>query len=181
MLPLYFITAINSYFNGIWKDTNYQFFKYSGYSLVDYVNNQKPSGVLDVGCGYNRLKSLIPNLIGIDPYNDAADVKVSIEDYSTTHVTFPPYDIALCLGSINFGDEKTIDNQISKLHLLWSKEAIFRVNPGIPHKGVEGIEWYKWSHNKIFSVAKQYNYNVKDLKMEYTEQNDLRYFFIYTK
>jgi len=72
---------MESYFNGIWKDTNYQFLKYSGYNLVDYINSKKPSSVLDVGCGYNRLKSLIPNLIGIDPFNDAADIKTSLEEY----------------------------------------------------------------------------------------------------
>ena len=167
---------MNSYFNGIWKDTNYQFFKYSGYSLVDYVNNQKPSSVLDVGCGYNRFKGKIKNLIGIDPYNESADIKVSIENYNTV-----PYDIALCLGSINFGDEKTIDNQIDKLHTLWRSEAIFRVNPGIPHKGVDGIEWYKWTPEKIYSIAEQYKYGIECLQMEYTKEKDLRYFFIYTK
>jgi len=176
MHHLFFTTAMNSYFNGIWKDTNYKFLKYSGYNLVDYVNSKKPSSVLDVGCGYNRLKSLIPNLLGIDPYNDAADIKVSLEEYRSV-----PFDMALCLGSINFGDEKTIDNQIDKLHTLWRREAIFRVNPGIPHKGVEGIVWYPWTQEKIFSIAEKYNYTLKDLKMEYTEQNDLRYFFIYTK
>ena len=67
---------MDSYFNGIWKDTNYQFLKYSGYSLVDYVNNQRPDSVLDVGCGYNRLKGKIHHLIGIDPYNDCADMKI---------------------------------------------------------------------------------------------------------
>jgi len=64
---------------------------------------------------------------------------------------------------------------------LWRREAIFRVNPGIPHKGVEGIVWYPWTQEKIFSIAEKYNYTLKDLKMEYTEQNDLRYFFIYTR
>ena len=112
---------MQSYFNGIWKDTNYQYHEHSGYSLVDYVNSKNPSSVLDVGCGYNKLKSMIPNLIGIDPYNDAADIKVSIEEYKSV-----PFDMALCLGSINFGDEKTIDNQIDKLHTLWRREAIFR-------------------------------------------------------
>ena len=177
MLLLYFTTAMNSYFNGIWKDTNYQYLEHSGYSLVDYINNQKPSSVLDVGCGYNKLKSLIPNLIGIDPYNDAADIKVSIEEYKSA-----PYDIALCLGSINFGDEKTIDNQIDKLHTLWRSKAIFRVNPGIPHAGWDDfIEWYQWTPEKIYSIAEQYKYGVECLKMEYTKEKDLRYFFIYTK
>ena len=119
MLLLYFTTAMNSYFNGIWKDTNYQYLEHSGYSLVDYVNSKNPSSVLDVGCGYNKLKSKIKNLIGIDPFNDAADIKVSIEDYNSA-----PYDMALCLGSINFGDEKTIDKQIDKLHTLWRLSLI---------------------------------------------------------
>ena len=167
---------MESYFNGIWKDTSMSVYKHSGYTLVDYVNNQKPSSVLDIGCGYNRFKGKIKNLIGIDPYNDAADIKVSLEDYKG-----PISEIALCLGSINFGDEETIDHQIDVLHRLWRKEAIFRVNPGIPHRGVEDIEWFGWSQKKIYSVAREYNYVVKDLKMEYTEQNDLRYFFIYTK
>ena len=167
---------MESYFNGIWKDTSLERYEYSGYSLVDYINNQKPSSVLDVGCGYNRFKGKIKNLIGIDPYNDAADIKVSIEDYNTV-----PYDMALCLGSINFGDEDTIDKQIDKLHTLWRREVIFRVNPGIPHKGVEGIEWYPWTQKKIYDIAKKYNYIVKDMKMEYTDKNELRYFFIYTK
>ena len=168
---------MESYFNGIWKDTNYQYLEHSGYSLVDYVNNQKPSSVLDVGCGYNRLKGKIKNLVGIDPFNDAADIKVSIEDYRSA-----PYDIALCLGSINFGDEKTIDNQIEKLHTLWRSKAIFRVNPGIPHVGWDDfIEWYQWTPDKIYAIAEQYKYGVECLKMEYTKEKDLRYFFIYTK
>ena len=168
---------MESYFNGIWKDTNYQYLEHSGYSLVDYVNSKKPSSVLDVGCGYNRLKSLIPNLIGIDPFNDAADIKTSLEEYKSV-----PYDMALCLGSINFGDEKTIDNQIDKLHTLWRREAIFRVNPGIPHAGWDDfIEWYQWTPEKIYSIAERYKYGVECLKMEYTKEKDLRYFFIYTK
>ena len=177
MHHLFFTIAMNSYFNGIWKDTNYQYLEHSGYSLVDYVNNKKPSSVLDVGCGYNRLKSLIPNLIGIDPFNDAADIKTSLEEYKSV-----PYDIALCLGSINFGDEETIDKQIDKLHTLWRREAIFRVNPGIPHAGWDDfIEWYQWTPEKIKGIAKRYNYNLECLKMEYTKENALRYFFIYTK
>ena len=168
---------MESYFNGIWKDTNYEYLEHSGYSLVDYVNSKKPSSVLDVGCGYNKLKGKINNLIGIDPFNDAADIKVSIEDYSTV-----PFDIALCLGSINFGDEKTIDKQIDKLHTLWRREAIFRVNPGIPHAGWDDfIEWYQWTPEKIYAISEKYNYNVECLKMEYTKENNLRYFFIYTK
>ena len=145
--------------------------------MVDYVNDQTPSSVIDIGCGYNRFKGKIKNLIGIDPYNDAADIKVSLEDYKG-----PTSEIALCLGSINFGDEETIDHQIDVLHRLWRKEAIFRVNPGIPHVGWDDfIEWYQWTPDKIYAIAEQYKYEVECLKMEYTKEKDLRYFFIYNK
>ena len=153
-------------------------YKHSGYALVDYVNNQKPSSVLDIGCGYNRFKNKINNLIGIDPYNDCADIKVSIEDYNTV-----PFEIVMCLGSINFGDEKTIDKQIGKIHTMFRREAIFRVNPGIPHDWNDygDIVWYPWTLDKIHSIATQYNYSIKKLMSEYTVQGHRRLFFIYTK
>ena len=146
--------------------------------MVDYVNDQKPSSVIDVGCGYNRFKGKINRLVGIDPYNPAADVKSSIEDYRGV-----AFDIALCLGSINFGD---VDYQLERLHVLWRKEAIFRVNPGIPHDwadvaDIQDIQWYPWTKDKIKSVADQYNYTLKCLEEEYTIQGHLRYFFIYAK
>ncbi len=93
---------MESYFDGNnpwgWKDTSLDLYKWSGYRLVDEINSQKPRSVLDVGCGYNRFKGKINNLIGIDPYNDLADIKVSLEDYKAG-----PVDIGLWLGSINFG------------------------------------------------------------------------------
>ena len=169
---------LSEYFSGIWQDQNFECLQYSGYQLVNYVNDQTPSSVIDIGCGYNRFKGKIKNLIGIDPYNDAADIKVSLEDYKG-----PTSEIALCLGSINFGDEETIDHQIDVLHKLWRKEAIFRVNPGIPHYWADygDIEWYEWTPEKIYSIAERYKYGVECLKMEYTKEKDLRYFFIYTK
>ena len=169
---------MESYFNGIWKDTSIECYEHSGYTLVDYINNQKPSSVLDIGCGYNRFKGKINNLVGIDPYNDAADIKVSIEDYNTV-----PYDIVMCLGSINFGDEKTIDNQLEKIHTVFRREAIFRVNPGIPHDWADygDITWYPWSVDKINNIASRFNYTIKCLETEQVKQGHKRLFFIYTK
>ncbi len=166
---------LETYFSGVWQDQNFKCLKYSGYQLVDYVNAQKPSSVLDVGCGYNRFKGKIKNLVGIDPYNDAADIKVSVENYISA-----PFEIALCLGSINFGD---VDHQLEKLHTLWRKEAIFRVNPGIPHAWADygDVEWYPWSLDKIYDIAERYDYEIKQMEKEYTVQGDLRYFFIFAK
>ena len=75
---------MESYFSGIWKDQNFESLEYSGYQLVDYVNDQKPNSVLDVGCGYNKFKGKIHKLIGVDPYNNSADIKLPLEELSTT-------------------------------------------------------------------------------------------------
>ena len=168
---------LSEYFSGIWQDQNFECLQYSGYQLVNYVNDQTPSSVIDIGCGYNRFKGKIKNLIGIDPYNDAADIKVSLEDYKG-----PTSEIALCLGSINFGDEETIDHQIDVLHRLWRKEAIFRVNPGIPHDWSDtDITWFPWTEKKINNIASRFNYTIKCLETEQVKQGHKRLFFIYTK
>ena len=168
---------MESYFSGKWSDSSFDSYKWSGYRLVDEVNSQKPHSVLDVGCGFNRLKGKINNLVGIDPYNDYADIKVSLEDYNGG-----PVDIALCLGSINFGDDYTINKQIDILDNIWHKKAYFRVNPGIEHtwhdkSDWDGIVWYDWTRSKIDSIVANYKYHLGRFEEEYTTQGHLRYYF----
>ena len=170
---------MESYFSGVWKDQNFKNLKYSGYQLVDYVNNQKPRSVLDIGCGYNRFKNKIHNLIGLDPYNKAADIQLPLEKICTS----TKYDMILALGSINFGDESVIDDQIDIIDKIFDREAIFRVNPGIPHDWADygDIVWYPWTLDKIHSIATKYDYWIKKLHAEYTVQGHMRYFFVYSR
>ena len=174
---------MDSYFGGIWKDDYVGQLKYSGDAVVDYVKQLSPSSVLDVGCGYNRLRDRIPGLVGIDPYNKEAHLHMSLEEYY--QYEFPPADVVLCLGSINFGDEKNIDRQIDMLDKLFLKDIIFRVNPGIAHDwandDIGGITWYDWTTDKINKIAEEYHYNLTLLKEEHTSQGHLRYFFHYAK
>ena len=173
---------MESYFNGKWQDQNFANLTYSGYQLVDYVNSLEPRSVLDIGCGYNRFKNKIHKLIGVDPYNKAADIPLPLEKICTTM----KYDVVLALGSINFGDESVIDNQMKIIDKIFDREAIFRVNPGIPHDwadvaDIQGIHWYPWTKDKIYAIADHYKYNVKRFEEEHVSQGHLRYFFIYTK
>ena len=170
---------MESYFSGKWSDSSLDGYTYSGWALVDKVNSMNPDKVLDVGCGFNRFKNKINNLIGIDPYNDAADVKISLEQYDG-----PTVDVALCLGSINFGDEETIDHQIDILDCIWRKKCFFRVNPGIEHSWSNdwgGIKWYTWTERKVYSLAKNYKYKVDRFEVENTAQGHPRYYFEFSK
>ena len=97
---------LNNYFSTTWK-SNLDQYQYSGWAIADKIQSNEL--VLDVGCGFNEFKTSILNLTGIDPANDLADVKLSIEEYSPPH----KFDVALCLGSINFGNKLTIMNQIA--------------------------------------------------------------------
>ena len=74
--------CLHKYFSKYWQN-DMKKWKYSGVALIDEVNSLKPRAVLDVGCGYNEFKGKIDNVIGIDPYNECADLKVRTIDYKT--------------------------------------------------------------------------------------------------
>jgi len=122
----------------------------TGEQLRKRLEEMETATILDVCCGDNEfIKLLGERVTGIDPYNVNADIAASIE-------TFKPgkqYDVVLCLGSINFGDETTIFNQVAKVS-SWVAPGgllIWRCNPGITHdnKHAQWIDFYNWSHEKL--------------------------------
>jgi SAM-dependent methyltransferase len=129
--------CLHKYFSKYWQN-DMKKWKYSGVALIDEVNNLKPRAVLDVGCGYNEFKGKINNLIGIDPYNDRADLQVSTLNYKTDQ----KFDVILCLGSVNFGNRDKIIAEVGRcVNLLANGGTMFfRVNPGIQHDKTEA----KW-------------------------------------
>ncbi len=165
---------MHKYFSEIWQP-RLKKFKYSGLKLIDDVNNLKPRAVLDVGCGYNEFKGKIENLIGIDPYNKHADIQVGILEYTTTE----KFDVMLCLGSINFGDDVKIEKETKKCAELLAPggKMFFRVNPGIQHDNKESqyIEFYPWNVYNITELAKKLNLAVLDLRHDW---NDRIYFVL---
>jgi hypothetical protein len=74
---------------------------HSGINLIEDVNALEPDLVIDVGCGHNRFKGHIKNLIGFDPQPfPMIDLQSDIEG-----INFRPEcaDVLLILGSIQFG------------------------------------------------------------------------------
>jgi len=167
---------MHKFFSEIWQP-RIKKFKYSGLKLVDEINNLKPRAVLDVGCGYNEFKDKIDNLIGIDPYNQHADIQVKIEDYNTDK----KFDVLISLGSINFGSKQKIELQIAKMYdlLFPGGKIFFRVNPGIKHAYELGewIDFFPWNVLYITELAKKYNFSVLDLRHDAFE----RIYFVYSK
>jgi len=118
--------VLDEYFRNHWQGEMSKY-KYSGPALIDEVNKLKPRKVLDIGCGYHEFKGKINNLVGIDPYNSAADLEVSLLDYHPTE----KYDVVLALGSINFGSTDKIFAELEHAVSLCNPGAVmfFRANP----------------------------------------------------
>lgn len=152
-------TLLNNYFANHWhrKNGNLNQFDKTGLSLVDKIKSG--DRVLDVGCGKNPFKGLIPNLVGIDPAFDEADVKCTIEEFSTHEL----FDVALCLGSINFGTSERIEQQIAKVVKLLKPQATiyWRCNPGQQdHNNEEckSIDFYPWSVEEHVRLADMFGF-----------------------
>ena len=80
---------------------------------LELINSLNPNLVLDLGCGDNRYKSLVKNLIGIDiAYDPNADI---VGDFTTLDFEDNSVDAIIAYGSINFGDEELIIKQLQKL------------------------------------------------------------------
>ena len=153
------------YFSNNWKP-NYDQFKYSGWALLDKIKEHET--ILDVGCGYNLFKPHWGDrLYGIDPAIDKADEIVGIIEFETDQ----QWDVALALGSLNFGTIEDVEPQVEKTVSLVKPggRIYWRQNPGIgdhPWKGVEEIEFFPWSIELNYEWAKKYGCEVNECKWD---------------
>jgi hypothetical protein len=168
--------VLNVYFSQIWQAETKKY-KYSGLSIIDEVNAMNPEAVIDIGCGYNEFRGKINNLIGIDPYNKRADVKDTILTYKTD----VKYDVAIALGSINFGSsDKIIAEMTAAVNLVKpGGKLYFRVNPGVQHTALESrwINFYDWSPVFISSIAQTLNCDVEMIRQDTGD----RFYFVLAK
>ena len=146
--------VLRKYFSEVWQPKTKKY-KYSGLSIVDEINELSPRSVVDLGCGYNEFSGKINNLVGVDAFNAKADITSTITDYNPQE----KHDIAICLGSINFG---SADNVFFELAHVVSNVVnpggliFFRGNPGKMHEAAEArwIDFFEWTPEFIVSSAR---------------------------
>lgn len=168
--------VLANYFGKVWYAETKKY-KYSGLAIIDEVNALNPEHVIDVGCGYNEFRGKIQNLVGIDPYNDKADIITRVEEYEPD----VEYDVAICLGSINFGSSDKIYAELRKVVSMVKPggKIYFRVNPGQQHTAPEAkwITFYPWTPEFIMNSAASLNCEVNVLRMDVGN----RYYFVLDK
>jgi len=156
--------TLNKYFGDVWQ-VDYDKFNLTGFELLRLIDPD--AKVLDVGCGFNLFKPHLNNLWGIDPANDKADELVTIEDFEPKEL----YDIALCLGSLNFGNRDTVFGQTAKVVECLKPGGViyWRQNPGLsdhPWKEVEEIKFYPWTFRDNLDMAQLLGCEVERLQWD---------------
>lgn len=156
---------LNEYFGRHWQPST-DAFTYSGYKVIA-AKIQPHELVLDVGCGRNPFKRLLPHVTGVDPAFQEADHNCTIEQF------IPPqlYDVALCLGSINFGNDHVINCQVAKvIDCLRPQARIYwRLNPGrADHANslCTQIDFYPWTHQRLRDLAAQHGFEQSNEQVE---------------
>ena len=162
---------LNNYYNTQWnRDPCSNPFK-SGTLLLTKISDS--DSVIDVGCGRNPFKGKIKNLIGIDPAFDQADVKCTIDQFNTDK----KFDVALCLGSINHGNDEDVERHIAKV-ISWLKpqaRIYWRCNPGAAdHDNQDRSRMllqrslYGWTFEDHDRLSKKFNFELRDCSWEYS-------------
>jgi SAM-dependent methyltransferase len=138
--------------------------KYSGLALVNKINATE--SVVDIGCGNNIFKQFIPNLTGVDPMYESADYQTDLQSF----VTDKKFDVAFCLGSINYGTVDNITQQIQKvIDLLTPGGRIYwriKLGPHAPGDINSAANKYPWTLADIYRFAEQFGFRVAELQEE---------------
>ncbi len=162
------IEFLTDYFTNTWpssRTAGLDNYYWTGFKLIDEIKENER--VLDVGCGVNPFKRHIPNLVGIDITDIGADEVCPIEEYELIDMYEEKYDVAFCLGSINFGDMALIDIQIEKIvNCLKDKSRIYwRCNPGHRDHGndrVGEVPFFNWSLDDHVFFSNKYGYTITE-------------------
>ena len=150
-------SELNNYFSTTWS-CNLDQYKYSGWNLIKEIKFNEH--VLDVGCGPNPFKGKIKDLVGIDPAFHQADYRTTIENFTTDK----KFDVAFCLGSINFGKEEIILQQIKSVVSLLKVQAriYWRCNPGLrDHENNEcqEIDFFPWTFQHHLDYSGRFDFS----------------------
>lgn len=166
---------IHRFFAEIWKPRTGEY-DYTGWALAEEISQTDPLAVLDVGCGYHPFKGRIPNLVGIDPYNNCADYEVDILDYRVRPGT---YDVIIALGSINFNSRADVEQRFAHcVNLLKSGGKFYlRANPGVTHKAGPYVDIFPWTFEVVNEFAERYHLQLDTFKRDANQ----RLYFVYTR
>jgi ubiquinone/menaquinone biosynthesis C-methylase UbiE len=132
---------------------------YSGYALLDKISPNE--SVIDIGCGSNLFKPHLPNLVGVDPATDAADYKIPFLQFNTDQ----KFDVALCLGSVQFGQLDDIKEHLHKINSLLKPTG--RIYWRCNERSFVPKWFFKWTFELHQDLSTEFGYDLKDCKWDH--------------
>jgi hypothetical protein len=109
---------------------------------IDKLYDNRPSTVVDVGCGENLWKKWFPNIIGFDPtpsqHSQYDFIDYFDSEFSSGHTAW--YDCGMALNSVHFVDWADIPQQLDLAMNIVKDRFLFTYNfQVIPNKPSEDV------------------------------------------
>ena len=148
---------------------------HSGKELADEIADTNPSLVLDLGCGTNVFKKIIPNLIGID-IADVGDVDI-IGDINSLPTMFQGQcaDWILCFGPLNYGDDDWVNSICSVMKYLLKPKGTIVCHTAPIESRVRRFSEIDWTDETINRFGMIHNFKSTQQVTGYSDislQND---------
>jgi len=119
--------------------------------------------VVHVGCANNPFKGMIANLVGVDPVNSAADQVMTMEQFAYSFKS-QKFDVAFCLGSINYGTDADIQRQIATvIDVLKKRDSRIYWRCFAGGTDQAGNPYYPWTFDKHVEFAELFNFSVVEM------------------
>ena len=161
------------YFKYHWKQTE------EDQHIIDCMKNAFL--ILDVGCGFNQYKKYAKKpqyFKGIDIANEDADEVVDIIDFKTDKI----FDLIICYGSINFYDEKWVEDRLEKVVNLLDEtpgsRICMKVNPGNPHADGTMLEFFPWTMDYARHISSKYGLVIENFRTKGSTGGRFKFYFV---
>jgi len=162
------INGVKTHFNrSPYTKDRFETHSHSSENLVPFINKLNPKFCIDIGCGQNNFKGLIPNVIGIDVADyPEADINMGIEEVHELGIFgHNSADVVMALGSLNFGTWDLIVKQFG-LAIDWVKPGgvfIVRVRLREDQMFKRGFVQHNWSMDDVTTMHDIYKDRVEYL------------------
>jgi hypothetical protein len=151
---------------------NYTTLSIVSFFYLNMLQENSPTTIYDIGCGWNIWKKYIPNIIGVDSVSQYADIK---EEYNNEYVSknYRSFDAAFSIN-MNFGLKKNVSTNTHEAttfetlgdHLMEFSSIIKKGGRGylaVPAVGLMKFTSNDWMSNNNLSC-----YDIQGLT-DYTE------------
>ena len=157
---------LNIFYGPSWltRDVNLDQFQYSGYTLGEKVLTMER--VIHIDCGDNPFHGMVPNFIGIDPYNTKADYVMTTDQFAYSHKA-EKFNVAFLLGAVNFGTQAEIEAKLALvISLLRNRDnrIYFRCYT-VPPDG-SPPNFFAWTYELQVYFANLFNYTIIDMEAD---------------